>query len=102
MKCLINQQFVSVNLEEGSAIAQGHHPVLYVSAQINPFLRHILKFELQVKDMEVTKSEELIILKFDDRESKEPVMFGQSICLVTPDGYFLAFKSNGELKVEKN
>lgn len=52
--------------------------------------------------MEVTNSEEFIILKFEDRESTEPVMFGQSICLVTPGGYFLAFKSDGSLKVENN
>jgi hypothetical protein len=31
--------------------------------------------------MDVTKAEELIIQKFDDRESREPVMFGQAICL---------------------
>ena len=52
--------------------------------------------------MEITKAEELIVLKFDDRESKEPVMFGHSVCLQTPDGFSLAFKGNGELRVEKN
>jgi len=50
----------------------------------------------------VVKSEELVILKFEDRESREPVMFGQSVCLQTPEGYFMAFKGNGELRVEKN
>ena len=58
LKSLINQQYVSVNLNDGTAFAQGHHPVLYV------------------KDIDITKSEELIIYKFDDRESTEPVMFG--------------------------
>jgi hypothetical protein len=29
-------------------------------------------------------------------------MFGHSICLQTPDGFFLAFKGNGEMRVEKN
>ena len=52
--------------------------------------------------MSITKSEEFIIFKFEDRESKEPVQFGQSICLMTPDGFFLAFKSDGQLKVENN
>jgi hypothetical protein len=52
--------------------------------------------------MDVTKSEEFIILKFDDRESKEPVMFGHAICLQTTEGYYMAFKGNGELRVEKN
>ena len=41
-------------------------------------------------------------MKFDDRETKEPVQFGQAICIQTPDGYFLTFKANGELRVEKN
>ena len=31
--------------------------------------------------MDVPKSEEFVILKFDDRESREPVMFGHAICL---------------------
>jgi hypothetical protein len=55
-----------------------------------------------VKDIDITKAEELIIFKFEDRETNEPVMFGQSVCLMTPDGYFLTFKSDGQLKVEKN
>jgi hypothetical protein len=29
-------------------------------------------------------------------------MFGHSICLQTPDGFFLAIKGNGEMRVEKN
>ena len=52
--------------------------------------------------MQITKAEELVIHKFEDRETKEPVMFGHSVCLMTPDGFYLAFKSNGELRVEKN
>ena len=52
--------------------------------------------------MDIAKSEELIIFNFDDRKSTEPVMFGQSVSLMSPDGYFIAFKSNGELKIEKN
>lgn len=31
--------------------------------------------------MDVNKGEELIILKFEDRESKDPVTFGSSVCL---------------------
>ena len=57
---------------------------------------------VKVKDIEINKSEELVILKFDDRESREPVMFGHTICLLTPDGHYLAFKGSGEMRVEKN
>lgn len=52
--------------------------------------------------MEINKSEELILLKFEDRDSKEPVTFGASVCLQTPESFFLSFNGNGELKVEKN
>ena len=52
--------------------------------------------------MDVNKGEELTILKFEDRASKDPVTFGSSVCLQTPLGFFLSFNSNGELKVEKN
>jgi hypothetical protein len=31
--------------------------------------------------MEINKSEELIILKFEDRDSREPVTFGASVCI---------------------
>ena len=53
-------------------------------------------------DLEVPKNEELIILKFEDRDSTDPVTFGSAICLQNIEGYFLAFKGNGELKIEKN
>lgn len=52
--------------------------------------------------MEVNKAEELILLKFEDRDSRDAVTFGASVCLQTPEGYFLSFNGNGELKVEKN
>jgi hypothetical protein len=52
--------------------------------------------------MEVNKSEELTILKFEDRESREPLTFGSSVCLHTPEQYFLSFNGNGDLRVEKN
>lgn len=52
--------------------------------------------------MKNAKQEELVIFKFDDRDSTEPITFGQAVCLMTLEGYFLAFKSNGELRVEKN
>jgi hypothetical protein len=52
--------------------------------------------------MEVSKSEELTLLKFEDRDSKEAVTFGSAVCLQTPEGYFLSFNGNGELRVEKN
>ena len=31
--------------------------------------------------MDVNKGEELTILKFEDRASKDPVTFGSSVCL---------------------
>ena len=52
--------------------------------------------------MEVSKAEELTLLKFEDRDSREPVTFGSSICLQTAEGYFFTFKGNGEMRVEKN
>jgi hypothetical protein len=52
--------------------------------------------------MEINKSEELIILKFEDRDSREPVTFGASVCIQSPEGFFLSFNGNGELRVEKN
>jgi len=56
----------------------------------------------QVSDLEVSKCEELTLMKFEDRDSKDPVTFGSSICLQTAEGFFLAFKGNGEMRVEKN
>ena len=52
--------------------------------------------------METSKSEELTLLKFEDGESKDAVTFGSSLCLQTPEGFFLSFNGNGELRVEKN
>jgi hypothetical protein len=46
---------------------------MYVLILIYSFIDFIL---LKVKDIDIPKAEELIIFKFDDRESKEPVMFG--------------------------
>jgi hypothetical protein len=31
--------------------------------------------------MDVNKGEELAILKFEDRDSRDPVTFGSSVCL---------------------
>ena len=52
--------------------------------------------------MEVSKSEELMLLRFEDRESLDAVTFGSAICLQTNEGSFLTFNANGELRVEKN
>jgi hypothetical protein len=73
-----------VNQQEGNVSATGHHPILYVP------------------DLEVSKYEELTILKFEDRECRDFITFTSSICLQTPDGYFLAFSANNDLLVEKN
>ena len=50
----------------------------------------------------MSKSEELTLLNFEDRDSQEPVTFGSSICLQTAEGYFFTFKGNGEMRVEQN
>jgi hypothetical protein len=68
----------------GTASSKGHHPILYVS------------------DLEVAKNEELTLLKFEDRDSKDPVTFGSSICFQTAEGHFLYFKGTGELRIERN
>lgn len=68
----------------GTASSRGHHPILYVA------------------DLEVAKNEELTLLKFEDRDSKDPVTFGSSICFQTAEGSFLFFKGTGELRIEKN
>jgi hypothetical protein len=52
--------------------------------------------------METPKGEELIILKFENRDSREPVTFGTSVCLQNSHGCFLSFNSNGEVKLDKN
>ena len=52
--------------------------------------------------MEVSKSEELTLLNFEDRDSHEPVTFGSSICLQTSEGYFFTFKGDGKMRVEQN
>ena len=55
-----------------------------------------------MSDLEVSKAEELTLLKFEDRDCRDPVTFGSSICLQTAEGYFFTFKGNGEMRVEKN
>ena len=49
--------YVAINTEEEIATADGYHPILY-------------------NDVEMVKPEELVILKYDDRETTEPVQFG--------------------------
>jgi hypothetical protein len=52
--------------------------------------------------MDAPKGEELIILKFENRDSREPVTFGTPICLQNSQGCFLSFNSSGEVKVDRN
>lgn len=68
----------------GTAQSKGHHPILYVS------------------DLEIPKNEELTLLKFEDRDSRDPVTFGSSVCFQTQEGHFLFFKGTGELRIERN
>ena len=53
--------------------------------------------------MEVSKREELILYKFEDRDSKDPVTFGSSVVLQTAEGYFFSFNGSQDLslRVEK-
>jgi hypothetical protein len=48
------------------------------------------------------KGEELIIQKFENRESREPVTFGSSVCIISTSGHFLSFNSAGEVKFDTN
>lgn len=66
--------YVAVNIQEEYAAANGFHPILYVSSSIN--LNEIDSIYFIQNDSDRSKSEELIIMKFDDRETREPVMFG--------------------------
>jgi gamma-tubulin complex component 2 len=84
--------YVAVNLEQQIATSTGHHPILYVS---DPNL-------IFQNDANMVKPEELILLKYDDRESTDTAQFGQSVCLMTTQGYYLTFKADGSLRVEKN
>ena len=42
------------------------------------------------------------MLKFDDRDSTEPVTFGSSVCLKTSEGHFFSFNVHGIMKVQPN
>jgi len=48
------------------------------------------------------KGEELIIQKFENRDSRDPVTFGSSVCIISPSGHFLSFNSAGDVKFDKN
>jgi hypothetical protein len=48
------------------------------------------------------REKKMIILKFENRDSKEPVTFQTPICLMNPQGYFLSFNSMGNVKFDKN
>ena len=76
----MNNNYVKVNHAEGNAVARGHHPILYVSLPPE-FSNQIILLMIQVSDLEVSKSEELTLLNFEDRDSQEPVTFGSPICL---------------------
>lgn len=62
--------YVSINMQEEQAEGVGYHPILYVS-QFKILNNLTLK-----NDTVDGKLEELIIYKFEDRETTEPVMFG--------------------------
>ena len=80
---MLNNNYVKVNHNEGNAVARGHHPILYVSPKtVKPFPPLTIQYVWwQVSDLEVSKSEELTLLNFQDRDSQDPVTFGSSICL---------------------
>ena len=42
------------------------------------------------------------MLKFDDRDSTEPVTFGSSVCLKTSEGHFFSFNVQGNMRVQPN
>ena len=53
LRSFSNDMYVAVNMAEQIATATGHHPILY-------------------NDAEMVKPEELILVKYDDRETTEP------------------------------
>lgn len=57
LRSFLNEMYLAVNMAEEIATSTGHHPILY-------------------NDAEMIKPEELIIMKYDDRETNEPVFFG--------------------------
>ena len=61
LKCLKNNKYLAVNIDNNSATATGNHPILYV------------------KDLDYPKLEELKVLKFDNRESKSILTFGTAL-----------------------
>ena len=81
---------------DGRATATGYHPILYVSSNLS-----VHDF-VKVPDMDVPKGEELIIQKFENRDSKEAVTFGTSVCIVSATGFFLSFNSSGDVKFDKH
>lgn len=52
--------------------------------------------------MSESKREEMMLQKFEDRNSKDPVTFGSSVCLINSEGFFLSFNSQGEVKFDGN
>ncbi len=52
--------------------------------------------------MDQPKGEEFTILKFENRDSRDPVAFNTPICLLNSQGCFLSFNSSGEVKFDKN
>ena len=75
---------MTLNMQDGKAYVRGYHPILYVP------------------EMDTPKGEELMVLRFDNRDSREPVTFGTPICLQNSSGSFLSFNSSGEVKFDKN
>ena len=90
----MNSQYLLMR-PDGRATATGYHPILYVSIVLSQSF-------VKVPDMDVPKGEELIIQKFENRDSKEAVTFGTSVCIVSATGFFLSFNSSGDVKFDKH
>jgi hypothetical protein len=62
LKSVKNGKYLAINKKEGNASATGNHPILYVP------------------DLDFHKCEEMIVLKFDNREYTGVITFGSAVC----------------------
>ena len=65
IKSIKNGKYVSVNLVKQSAMANGNHPIIYGNSPDLP------------------RNEEFTILKFDNRDFRGVISFGQAVCFQT-------------------
>ena len=55
-----------------------------------------------MNDLDFPKSEEMTILKYDNREYRGVITFGMSVVFQTKERAYLTFNASGEVNLEKN